>query len=451
MKRLQQVIWTKGTFLTPQHLQIQDRFLENLLQFQIESLSFRPWGFRTLQITQEGLAAGTFGVSGASGIMPDGLLFDIPDSDDTPPPKLLAECFEPDQTTLDMYLAIPQYRDRGLNVATSLRDAGSRFRAEIEMFRDENSGMAEKPVQVAHKNLRFLTESESREGYSTLRVARILKSEAGTFQLDPLFVPPLLDFNANEHLLTIARRLVEILSARSGAISGMRRQKNQSLADFTAADIANFWLLYTINASFPIFRHLFETRGGHPETLYSAMLSLAGALTTFSGTIRPRDLPIYDHDDLGACFTDLDEKLRMLLETVVPANFVSLPLKLVQPSIYAASIDNDKYLVNTKMYLAVSAETSQAEIVGKTPQLVKVSSVGQVDHLVRQALAGVPLTYVPSPPGAIPVKMNHQYFSLSQAGASWEAIQRGRNLAAYVPSDLPNPQLELIILLPQAG
>ena len=60
MKRLQQVIWTKGTFLTPQHLQIQDRFLENLLQFQIESLSFRPWGFRTLQITQEGLAAGYF-------------------------------------------------------------------------------------------------------------------------------------------------------------------------------------------------------------------------------------------------------------------------------------------------------------------------------------------------------------------------------------------------------
>jgi type VI secretion system protein ImpJ len=35
MKRLQQVIWTKGTFLTPQHLQIQDRFLENKHQFQL--------------------------------------------------------------------------------------------------------------------------------------------------------------------------------------------------------------------------------------------------------------------------------------------------------------------------------------------------------------------------------------------------------------------------------
>ncbi|HXB71613.1 MAG TPA: type VI secretion system baseplate subunit TssK [Candidatus Acidoferrales bacterium] len=43
-----------------------------------------------------------------------------------------------------------------------------------------------------------------------------------------------------------------------------------------------------------------------------------------------------------ACFAGLDEKLRILLETVVPGNFVSRPLKKVQPSIYAWSIDNDQ-------------------------------------------------------------------------------------------------------------
>ena len=59
------------------------------------------------------------------------------------------------------------------------------------------------------------------------------------------------------------------------------------------------------------------------------MLSLAGSLTTFSLDVHPRDLPEYDHDDLGSCFTNLDVKLRELLETVVPTNFVSLPLKLV--------------------------------------------------------------------------------------------------------------------------
>ncbi len=450
MKRLQPVIWSKGTFLSPQHLQLQDRFLENVLQFHLESLAFRPWGFRSLEISQEGLAGGTFGISSAAGILPDGLLFEIPGCDGAPPPKQLAECFEPDQETLDLYLAVPHYRERGLNVANSARDGGARYRAEIELFRDENTGLSEKPVQVAHKNFRLLAENESLDGYSSLRAARVRRTEAGTFQLDPHFVPPLLDFNASGRLSGIARRLVEILTARSSAIAGLRRQKNQTLADFTAADIANFWLLYTINTAFPQFRHLFETRGGHPSDLYSAMLSLAGALTTFSANIHPRDLPAYDHDNLGGCFSELDEKLRLLLETVVPTNCVSLPLKLVQPSIYAASIDNDKYLLNTKMYLAVSAETSQAEIVGKSPHLVKVCSASHIEHLVRNALPGVTLTYVAAPPSAIPVKLNYQYFSLSQSGLAWEAIQRARNLAAYVPGDLPNPQLELIILLPQA-
>src|ERR1043165_7987065 len=99
MKPLQPVIWTKGTFLSPQHLQLQDRFLENVLQFHLENLSFCPWGFRTLQIGQEALAAGAFSISSASGIMPDGLLFDIPNSDGAPPLKQLPDCFDPDQTT----------------------------------------------------------------------------------------------------------------------------------------------------------------------------------------------------------------------------------------------------------------------------------------------------------------------------------------------------------------
>ncbi len=388
MKRLQPVIWTKGTFLSPQHLQIQDRFLENLLQFHLDALAFRPWGFRSLEIGQEALSAGAFGISSASGIFPDGLLFEIPGSDGAPPPKQLADCFDPDQQSLDLYLAVPAYRERGLNIANSAREGGARYRAEIELFRDENTGLSEKPVQVAHKNLRLLAQNEALDGYSTLRVARVLRSETGTFHLDPHFVPPLLDFKASDHLEGIARRLVEILSARSSAIAGMRRQKNQTLADFTSADIASFWLLYTINTAFPQFRHLFETRGGHPSRLFESMLSLAGALTTFSTNIHPRDLPAYDHDNLGECFAQLDEKLRLLLETVVPSNFVSLPLKLVQPSIYAASIDNDKYLQNTKMYLAVCAETTQSEIAGKSPHLLKVCSASHIEHLVRNALPG---------------------------------------------------------------
>jgi type VI secretion system protein ImpJ len=450
MRQLQPVVWAKGTFLTPQHLQLQDRFVESVLEFKLGALRFCPWGFAEVQINREALATGTLLVPRATGLFPDGLAFEIPDSDTAPDARSLEQSFGPDQDTVDVFLAIPQYHDRGVNVTMGQRSGATRYQAEVALLRDENSGLAERPVQVAKKNFRLLVEGEPRQGSSSLQIGRIKKTTAGTYQLDSQFVPPIINLSVSEYLMAILRRLVEILAAKTNALSGTRRQKNQSLADFTASDIANFWLLYTANSYFPVLRHLFESKKGHPESLYTAMLALAGSLTTFSSTVQARDLPLYDHDNLGACFTDLDEKLRMLLETVVPSNVVSLPLKLTQPSIYAAALANDKYLFNTRMYLAISADLSEADLLKRAPQLVKLCSATHIETLIRQALPGMPMMHVPSPPGSIPIKLNYHYFSLNQSGVAWEAVQRARNIAAYVPGDIPNPQLELIILLPQA-
>jgi type VI secretion system protein ImpJ len=88
------------------------------------------------------------------------------------------------------------------------------------------------------------------------------------------------------------------------------------------------------------------------------------------------------------------------------------------------------------------------DLIRKTPQLIKLCSATDIDPLVRHALPGVNLLHTPSPPSAIPVKLKYEYFSLSQSGGAWEAIRRARNLAAYVPADFPNPQMELLVLLP---
>ncbi len=447
MRQMQPVLWTKGVLLTPQHMQTQDRFLEDLIEFQMSALTYCPWGFSRLEIDREALAGGAFAVSSASGILPDGLLFDIPRSDEAPAPKPLENAWAPDQQTLDVYLAIPEYRHGGYNVSTTQRDGNTRYLAEVLMRRDENTGLSEKPIQVARKNLRLVTEGESLEGSTVLRVARVTRS-AGDYQLDPHFVPPIIDIGASEYLMAVARRLVEILSAKSSALAGMRRQKNQSLADFGISDVANFWLLYTVNTYMPQMRHLFETRRGHPAELYSAMLALAGALTTFSTTIHPRDLPVYDHSELSASFTDLDEKLRQLLDTVIPANYVSLPLRIVEPSVHATAIDQERYFAAPQFYLAIKSDAKPTEIAQKAPRLVKVSSANHIDRLIKQALPGLTLTHEPKPPGALPVKLDYQYFMLSTSGPDWDSVTAARNLAAYVPADFPNPQLELVVVLP---
>jgi type VI secretion system protein ImpJ len=448
MRQLRPVIWAKGTFLTPQHLQTQDRFIESTFQFRLDALHFRPWGFADLRIRHEALSEGNFAISGAQGIFPDGLAFEIPDSDAPPAPRPLAAFFESEQQSADVYLAIPSERGTGLNVSVSKQGADTRYVAEVVDVRDENTGANGKPIQIARRNFRLLVGGESREGCVAMRIARVRRTAAATFEIDRSFIPPLLNITASDYLLSLLRRLVEILASKSNILSGTRRQKSQDLVDFTSADIANFWLLYTVNSHFPVLRHLYETRRGHPESAFRMLTSLAGALTTFSTRIQPRDLPTYDHDDLCARFTDLDEKLRELLETVVPSNYIALPLKLVQSTIYATTIDEDKYLVGTKMYLAVSAELAEAELIKRAPQLIRVSSASQVEHIVRHALPGLQLTHMSKPPGAVPIRLNFQYFALNQSGPAWETVIRSRNFGAFVPGDIPNPQLELIILMP---
>jgi type VI secretion system protein ImpJ len=448
MRQLQRVLWSKGVLLDPQHLQMQDRYLEELLAFRLDALAFRPWGFSRLELDREAVAAGTLVLNAAAGLLPDGLIFDVPHADLAPPPLALAEHWRPDETELLVYLAIPEHRAGGRNVSAA-GSADTRYVAEVVLRRDENTGLSEKPIQVARRNLRLTATGESLEGSSAIPVARVRHGSDGVPELDPGFIPPLLDIAASPALMTVTRRLVELLSAKSSTLSGMRRERNVGLADFGTADVANFWLLYTVNTHLPRFRHLLETRGGHPADLFTAMLELAGTLMTFADG-HPRDLPAYDHTDLTRCFTTLDAVVRKLLDTVVPSNHVALPLRQTEPSVYAAALEQDRYFGAVQIYLAVASSQKKEELPRRVPQLLKVSSADQIERLIRHGLGGVALTHVPIPPGAVPLKLNYEYFALDLRGEDWDNIRKSRHLAVHVPADLPDPQMELIILLPGA-
>ena len=95
MRQLQPVIWAKGTFLTPQHLQLQDRFFESVLEFKLNALKYCPWGFAELQIDREALSAGSLLLSRAVGLFPDGLGFEIPDSDAAPGERRIDQALVP--------------------------------------------------------------------------------------------------------------------------------------------------------------------------------------------------------------------------------------------------------------------------------------------------------------------------------------------------------------------
>jgi type VI secretion system protein ImpJ len=445
MRHLQPVVWSKGVFLTPQHLQAQDHFFEESFRFVLNSLSFCSWGFNTLTFDIAGLSEGRLQITDMQGIFPDGLPFDTTATDVPPGSRMLKECFRADQRSCTFYLTVPQQRSGGINIALQRNGPSARFRSEVRMLRDESGSGVEKPVALACKNFVMLAEGENLEGMIALPVARIVQTDAGNFAFDRDFIAPMLNVHASERLKGVLRGLLEIISSRSAQIAGSRRQRNQSLADFSASDIASFWLLYTMNTHLPVLQELFRCSHVHPEDLYTKMLSLGGALTTFSHTVVPLDFPRYEHDRTGECFLELASQILTLLNTVIPSRFIALPLRRTADSVYITEIEKDEYLSGA-LYLAIAADIPSAELIERTPALIKACSATHLETLIRQALPGVPLTHIAAPPQAIPVKLNYQYFVLDRSGASWETVLRSRNFGVYVPGDIPNPSMELILV-----
>lgn len=455
MRNRHRVVWTKGMFLTPQQFQTQDQFFEDALQFRFAASQFANWGFTELDIDSEALGNGLFRLAKCSGVMPDGEPFDMPDTDELPPSRAVADHFPPSRESLDVFLGIPENRPRARNVSIPGSDQdnangalpATRYLAETRMFTDENTGNEEKPVQVARRTFRLLFEEEYRDGYSSLRIAQVIRNPAGVSILNPRFIAPCLNLISSTYLSGLLRRQIEILATKSATLSGPRRQRGKITAEFSPSETANFWLLHTVNSYLPELKHIWKVRRGHPEAAYVSMLRLAGALSTFSLEARPENLPDYDHNDLGQCFTLLDQHIRDLMETVIPSKFVSVPLEVKDRFVWGGTVTEDKYFRDSQFYLAVSSKMGVDDIIRKVPQLVKVSAQDDIQRLIRNALPGVLLRHVPVPPAAIPIKLDNQYFVLNQGGDLWNGMMLSRQIAVHAPGEIVEPKMELLIVL----
>jgi type VI secretion system protein ImpJ len=432
MKYLSRVVWSEGMYLGPHHFQAQSRYFEDSARFTTSSLWFEPWGLVAAQLDPEALKNGTLSLVHARGIFPDGLVFHMPESDALPAARNISDLFPPAQDAVMVMLAVAP---RGI----------SRYSAETRVLHDETTGRDEKPVQVGRKNITLLLDTEPADDLVTLPIARIKRDGSGHFMFDPDFIPPCVEFSASERIMSLMARLIEILEDKSSRFA--RSGQGKSWAEFSTTEIANFWLLHTVNSALAPLRHQYMTRRGHPEALYVELLKLGGALCTFAFESHPRNLPLYDHRDLSKCFGALDEHIRVHLETIVPTQFINIPLVKRADYFYEADVKDQRVLDRSRWIFAVRSKISEPDLIARTPQLVKLCSKMFLPQLVKRALPGMALTHLPVPPAAIPVRADFQYFSVSRNGPCWDHIVQTRQIGLYVPGDLPDPEVQLLVIL----
>jgi type VI secretion system protein ImpJ len=444
MKRVDKVVWSEGLFLTPHLFQQGDRYHESLLDFRLKPMGPFFWGLLGLEIDREVLPSGQVAVSRCSGILPDGMPIQIPDTDAPPESRSIKAHFPPSADSLSVYLAIPTDRPGSLNYRTGGEAGGRplRYQAELTRVADETAEGNELEIPVARKDFRILFAGESLDDAAWIKIAEVARGPSGSFVLEESYVPPVVALSASPRLMAIHHRLLELLSSRSNTLSQQRRH----VSDFGASDIANFWLLHTINSSIPVLTHFFKAPDRHPEQLYAVLAQLAGELSTFALQVDPRDLPPYDHANLGVTFGELEKKIALLLETVLPIRYVMIPLEKTPELLYIGRIHDERLIKTARFYLGANAQIPAGRLIEEIPAKAKISSPDQINSIIGRAIRGVELTHEPVPPSAIPVKTGFKYFHLSTQGRSWDAIGTSKALAIYVPDDFPDLRLELVAL-----
>jgi type VI secretion system protein ImpJ len=447
MKLLSRVVWSEGMYLGPHHFQVQSRYFEDSIQFATSSLWFSAYGLAGVDLDAHALENGTVSLIHARGVFPDGLPFNMPESDELPPPRAIADLFPPTRDGIVVMLGIPPRKANGFNCALEGNAAngndGARYLAESRVLHDENTGADERPVRLGRKNLRLLVDTEPMGDLLTLPIARVVRDGSGHFVYDSNFVPPVLVVSASARLLSMTQRLIDILDEKSVNISRGAGKRGE----FSTREIANFWLLHAINSALAPLRHLLIAKRGHPEELFTELSRLAGALCTFALDSHPRDLPLYDHRNLSESFEKLDRHIREHLETIIPTNCISIPLKQTEAYYYEGAIGDSRVLGRARWVFAIRAAMGEAELMARAPLLVKVCTPPFVRELVRRALPGLALTHLAVPPPAISARVETQYFGISRNGPCWDHMVKTREVGVYVPGEFPEPEVEILVVL----
>ena len=446
MKSLSQVVWSEGMYLGPHEFQAQARYFEDAIQFATTALWFQSYGLIGCTPDNDALRNGTVNLVHASGIFPDGTPFLIPQADAAPVARPIADAFPPTRDRMTVFLGMTVHKAGGRNCAMSREPGDTRYFAEPRSFNDETNGTDARQVTIRRKNIRLLLETELDDKIVSLPLARVQRDGSGHFIYDSEFVPPCLQISSSERLMLMLRRLIEILEAKSATLSRPSSGAG-GVAEFSTRDLANFWLMHAVNSGLAALRHLWIAKRGHPEELFVEMSRLGGALCTFALESHPRNLPVYDHNNLSECFEKLDYHIRTHLETIVPTNCLPIQLKKIENYYYEGEITDTRCLGKARWVFGIHAEIGEAELIVRAPQLVKLCSAKFVKELVRRAIGGLTLTHLPVPPPAIPARLESQYFGVSRSGPFWDHIVQTRRVGVYVPGEFKNAEIELLVVL----
>ncbi|WP_429066478.1 type VI secretion system baseplate subunit TssK [Aeromonas veronii] len=438
MSSRNRVIWREGLFIKPQHFQQQQRHSDYALHARLSALSDYFYGLQSLAINEDYLGFGRIALVGATGILPDGTVFNIPNDDVLPTPLEITDASVANQK---VYLALP-LSVSGVNEVNQGGQVATRLQAHRHDVRDLHSeGGDVVSLEVGRVSLRLMLEREDRSAYASLAIARILdKRPDGGLMLDPNFMPCSISVSAIPTLKRFLGESAGLVAERARSLSLRIAAPGQQ----GVADVAEFMMLQLLNRAQPQLSHLSRLGTLHPERLHEVLVQLCGELMTFTDESRlPPEFAAYRHDDQQVSFEPVMLALRQALSTVLSPRAVSIQLRKHQYGVMVAMVNESELMQSADFVLAVRARMPQEQLRKQLLQQTKVASSDKIRELISLQLPGIPLLPLPVAPRQLPYHAGYSYFQLDRQSPAWRMLAVSNTLAFHIAGDFPELDMQL--------
>ena len=325
-----QVHWTEGMFLSPQHFQQSTVYLENLLAHQLQRVSPFYWGIISCQIDELSLAHEKLLITEIQGVMPDGTLIQYSPKPNDDQDNQIAE----KELSLDLgglkiesknsflvYLALPKIS--GGCASDEDKDLKRYQSINAGLTPDQNDINNRVDVVRLRPVLRLVDEASLSPNYTAFPIVRLTVSTDGSFVSSP-YTPP---------LITIAGKIsseLTLLNRKIDSSLGRVRARANQLRNFLADDRTSG---LTVEAEKQRISYLVSRlpraevlldADSHPFEIYQALVELAASLAPLNeDPVCPR-WGRYDHNDLDAVFFPVLDFINETLEKV-RLHFLTLP------------------------------------------------------------------------------------------------------------------------------
>ena len=436
------VVWQEGMFLRAQHFQQQDRHTAHQLQARAAPLQAHPWGLTELTLDRDLLAAGRFAISSAAGVLEDGTPFSISGGADAP---LALDLPEGTRNAL-VYLALPLKQDGGLEV-TSAEGGPDATRARysvrsFDAFDTHSDSTSTADLGIGRLRTRYMLQTEERAGYSCLGLARIVEVQADRkVQLDDRFIPPSLKVSAAVVLNNLLLELTGLLGQRAEGLAARLGQPGAR----GAAEVQDLLMLQAVNRWHPLIGHWATSGNLHPESLFAALVAMAGELATFTTPSKLAMVyPAYRHDDLSRSFAPVVADLRRSFSTLIQTNAIAIPLLPPDQNNIRRGPIEDRSLLNARQFvMAVKADVSSELLRQHFPAYAMVGAVERIVNLINAKVGSIDLRPLPAAPPQIRFQAGTVYFELNKEGENWKQMLSSGGFGVHVSHEPPNLNLEL--------